>query len=130
LVGSYQKNIRAYWLKEGPGYRDAANYIDGEQIPGNGDLLAMLLGRKPHPGLLQIAQAVMPNGFSAFIRKPEIPTHFVGSLAEIDALYALVPAPNETYCELFWPLDTSRVDVLLKARQQQRKDAKIKAKTS
>jgi hypothetical protein len=124
LVRSYQNNIAAHWRKEGPGYRDAANYIDGEQVPANGDLLAMLLGRMPHPGLLQIAQAVMPNGFSAFIRKPEIPTHFVGSLAEIEALYALVPAPNETYCELFWPLDTSRVDVLLKYRDQQRKDAK------
>jgi hypothetical protein len=116
--------------EEGPGYRDAANYIDGAQIPANGDLLAMILGRMPHPAMLQIAQAVMPNGFSAFIRKPEIPTYLVGSLAQIEALYALVPAPAETYCELFWPLDTSRLDVLLKDRHQQRRDAKKSTKTS
>jgi hypothetical protein len=127
-VGSYQKNIAAYWDREGPGYRDAANYIDGEQVPANGELLAMLLGRTPHQALFQVAQAVMPSGFSAFIRKPEIPTYLVGAPEQIDALCRLVPAPNETYYNLFWPLDTSRVDALLEARDAQRKAAKNKAK--
>ena len=60
LVASYQKALTAYWPIEGPGYREAAQYISGEQVPANGDLLAMLLGRMPHPPLLQVAQAVMP----------------------------------------------------------------------
>jgi len=128
LVGSYQKNLAVHWSTEGLGYRDAANYIDGEQVAGNGDLLAMLLGRLPHPALLQVAQAVMPNGFSAFVGKPDIPTYLVGSPEEVNALHALVPAPNETYCHLFWPLDTSRVDEMLKARNQEREVAKRKAK--
>jgi hypothetical protein len=54
LVGSYQKALIGYWPAEGPGYSDAAQYISGEQVPANGDLLAMLLGRMPHPGRLQV----------------------------------------------------------------------------
>jgi hypothetical protein len=129
LVGSYQKALAAHWRTEGPGYRDAAQYISGEQVPANGDLLAMLLGRLPHPALLQIAQAVMPNGFAAFLGKPDIPTHLVGTPEEITKLHELVPAPNETYCHLFWPLDTSRVDEMLKARHQEREAAKKKKKS-
>lgn len=126
LVGSYQKALTAYWPTEGPGYRDAAQYISGEQVTANGDLLAMLLGRMPHPALLQVAQAVMPSGFSAFLGKPDIPTHLVGGPDEIGKLHELVPAPNETYCHLFWPLDTSRVDEMLKARHRDREAAKKK----
>jgi hypothetical protein len=129
LVGSYQKALIVYWPAEGPGYRDAAQYISGEQVPANGDLLAMLLGRMPHPGLLQVAQAVMPNGFAAFAGKPDIPTHLVGTPEEITKLHELVPAPNETYCHLFWPIDSSRVDEILKARNQERKAAKKATKS-
>jgi hypothetical protein len=124
LVGSYQKALIVYWPAEGPGYRDAAQYILGEQVPANGDLLAMLLGRMPHPALLQVAQAVMPSGFSAFLGKPDIPTHLVGTPDEIGKLHELVPAPNETYCHLFWPVNTSHVDAMLKARHQEREAAK------
>jgi hypothetical protein len=113
-----------YWRTEGPGYRDAANYIAGEQVPANGDLLAMVLGRAPHPAFLQIAQAVMPSGFAAFLGKPDIPTYLVGTPDEISAFHDLVPAPNETYCHLFWPIDTKSVDSMLKARHQERLAAK------
>jgi hypothetical protein len=67
---------------------------------------------------------LMPNGFSAFVGKPDIPTFLVGSPEEVANFHKLVPAPNETYCHLFWPLDTRKVDALLKARHQQREAAK------
>jgi hypothetical protein len=124
LVASYQKALAAHWLTEGPGYKHASRYISCEQVPANGDLLAMLLGRMPHPALLQVAHAVMPSGFSAFLGKPDIPTYLVGNPGEIDRLHELVPAPNETYCHLFWPVDTSRVDEMLKARHRERVAAK------
>jgi hypothetical protein len=124
LVASYQKALTAHWLTEGPGYKQASKYISGEQVSANGDLLAMLLGRMPHPALLQVAQAVMPSGFSAFLGKPDIPTYLVGNPEEIDLLRDLVPAPNETYCHLFWPVDTSQIDEMLKARHRQREAAK------
>jgi hypothetical protein len=124
LVASYQKNLAAHWQREGPGYRNAEHYIDGGQVPANGDLLAMVLGSEPYPALEQVAQSVMPNGFSAFVGKPDIPTYLVGSPDEVAAFHKLVPAPNETYCHLFWPLDTQKVDAMLKARHQEREAAK------
>jgi hypothetical protein len=130
LVASYQKCLTSYWQNEGPGYRDAAHYIEGEQVPGNGDLLAMLLGRKPHPALEQVAQSVMPSGFASFVGKPDIPTFLVGSPEECVAFHRLVPAPNETYCHLFWPLNTEKVDEMLKARHQERESAKKAAKAA
>lgn len=128
LVGSYQKNLAAHWRQEGPGYRDAAHYLSGAQIPANAQLLAMMLGRTPHPGLDQVAQSVMPSGFSAFVGKPDIPTYLVGSPEEVDAFQEMVPAPNETYCNLFWPLNTTRADEMLKKRHQEREAAKQAAK--
>jgi hypothetical protein len=82
-------------------------------------LLEMILDcdpQDPHPALDQVANSVMPNGFAAFVPKPDIPTYLVGKPEEIEAFHALVPAPNETYCHLFWPFDTTRIDALLKAR--------------
>jgi hypothetical protein len=70
----------------------------------------------------------MPSGFSAFVGKPDIPTYLVGSPEEVDAFQEMVPAPNETYCNLFWPLNTTRADEMLKKRHQERKAAKQAAK--
>ena len=88
-------------------------------MKGNAQLLAMILDRPEHPGLQQIASAVMPSGFSAFVGKPEIPTYLVGSAQEVRAFHDLVPAPNDTYCNLFWPLDDSVASKALKARHEE-----------
>jgi hypothetical protein len=130
LVGSYQRNLAAHWRREGPGYRDAEHYIEGNQVPANGDLLAMLLGRGQHPALEQVAQSVMPSGFSAFVGKPDIPTFLVGSPDEVASFHQLVPAPNETYCHLFWPIDTKPVDEMLKKRHEEREAIKRAARAN
>ncbi len=116
------------WRYEGPGYRDAGAYLSGAQVQGNGELLAMILGCDPHPALGQVAQSVMPNGFAAFVPKPDIPTYLVGQPEEIADFHKLIPAPNETYCHLFWPFDTTRIDALLKARHAARKVARAQPK--
>jgi hypothetical protein len=128
VVGSYQRNLEVQWSHEGPGYRNASAYLSGAQIRGNAELLAMIVGRQPHRSLDQVAQSVMPNGFAAFVSKPDIPTYLVGKPEEIAAFHRLVPAPNETYCHLFWPFDTSKIDILLKARHAERKAAARAAK--
>ena len=131
LVGCYQRALHAHWQREGPGYRNAGDYLSGAQIQGNSELLAMVLGCDPqdwHPALEQVAQSVMPNGFAAFIPKPDIPTYLVGKPEEIAAFHTLVPAPNETYCHLFWPFDTTRIDALLKARHAAREAPKRAAR--
>ncbi len=130
LVGSYQKNLTAQWLQEGPGYRHAASYLSGAQIPGNGQLLAMMLQRKRHPALDQVAQSVMPSGYAAFVPKPDIPTYLVGTPKQVQDFHAMVPAPNETYCHLFWPFDTKPIEVHLKNRHKEREDAKKAAKAA
>ena len=119
LVWHYQRALFPQWQTEGPGYRDAENYIEGNQVEGNAQLLAMILNRPEHPRLQQIASAVMPSGFSAFVGKPDIPTYLVGSPAEVQAFHDLVPAPNDTYCNLFWPLDDSAASKALKARHEE-----------
>ena len=128
LVGSYQRNLEVYWSQEGAGYRNASAYLSGAQIHGNAELLAMILDRKPHRVLDQIAQSVMPTGFAAFVSKPDIPAYLVGQPEEISDFHKMVPAPNETYCHLFWPFDTSKIDVLLKARYAERKTARAQTK--
>ena len=82
-------------------------------------------------GLLeQIASAVMPSGYSAFVGKPEIPTYLVGSAAEVEAFHALVPAPNDTYCNLFWPLDDTDASKALKARHEENEARRRAAKAA
>ncbi len=120
LVGSYQRNLLHLWPTEGPGYRNAACYLSGAQIPGNAELLAMVLGRKRHPAFDQVAHSVMPSGYTAYLPKPDIPTYLVGTPEQVSAFHKLVPAPNETYCHLFWPIDTQHIDTLLRIRHDER----------
>jgi hypothetical protein len=47
----------------------------------------------------------------------DIPTYFIGHPAVIAKFYDLVPAPNETYCHLFWPIDTDAADKHVKVRK-------------
>jgi hypothetical protein len=116
LVWHYQRALFPQWRTEGPGYREAEHYVEGDQVAGNALLLAMMLGIKPHPRLEQVAAAVMPSGFTAFVGKPDIPTHLVGSEDDVAAFHELVPAPNDTYCNLFWPIDDTAASQALKAR--------------
>jgi hypothetical protein len=118
LVWHYQHALLPQWQTEGAGYREAACYIEGDQVSGNAQLLAMILGRPEHARLEQVAAAVMPSGFSAFVGKPDIPTHLVGSPDAVTAFYEMVPAPNDTYCNLFWPLDDASASAALKAQHE------------
>ena len=120
LVGLYKAALKRHWLKEPAGYREAKNYISGFQVAGCTDLLAMMLGRSEpayDDELVRIATSVMLNGFTAYVSKPEIPTYFVGDPEVVDKFYELVPSPNETYCNLFWPIDTEAADKLIRERK-------------
>ena len=128
LVWHYQRALIPQWRREGPGYCEAASYIEGNQVGGNARLLAMILSREEHPRLEQVAAAVMPSGFSAFVGKPDIPTHLVGSAEALKAFHDLVPAPNNTYCHLFWPLDDSKASEALRQRQKEIDEQKRKAR--
>ena len=77
----------------------------------------MMLGVRGHPQLEQVAASVMPSGFSAFVGKPDIPTHLVGSPEAVGAFHEMVPAPNDTCCNLFWPLDDTAANQALKERR-------------
>lgn len=132
LVWHYQQALLPQWQSEGPGYREAAGYVEGNQVAGNAQLLAMLLGQPEHPVLAQVAASVMPSGFSAFVGKPDIPTHLVGSPEAVAEFYNMVPAPNDTYCNLFWPLDDASASAALKqqhdANEAARRAQKLQAK--
>jgi hypothetical protein len=58
-----------------------------------------MLGRTSRPfadALERIAGSVMPNGFTAYVSKPDIPTYFVGQPEVVARSYDLIPSPNET----------------------------------
>lgn len=81
----------------------------------------MLLGRMAPPladALERITGSVTPNGFTAYVSKPDIPTYFVGQPEVVARFYDLVPSPNETYCNLFWPLNTVVIDKLVRERKE------------
>ncbi len=105
---------------------DAAEYIEGSYVAGAAQLLAMVVSSASldPSSLLLLAKAVMPNGNSAFLQKPDIPTYLVGNEEALRAFQPLVPAPNETYTSLFWLGDTTEVDNYLLLRKQQEKQAK------
>lgn len=127
-VKVYQKVLEKCWPLEPAGYRSAGKYIDGEYVSGAAQLLAMLLSSAdPDPAsLMLLAKTVMPNGNSAFLQKPDIPTYLVGSREALADFDRLVPAPNETYTSLFWLGDTSSVDEYLRKRKKEEDDAKKK----
>jgi hypothetical protein len=95
-------------------------------VSGAAQLLAMLVSSAdPDPAsLLLLAKAVMPNGNSAFLQKPDVPTYLVGSNEALEAFQRLVPTANETYTSLFWLGDTSQIDEYLQKRKQQEREAR------
>jgi hypothetical protein len=66
----------------------------------------------------------MPNGFTALLSKPEIPTWLVGTPDELVMFNRLVPAPNEAYTQLFWPYNTDRFDAYLAQKKAEEKARK------
>jgi hypothetical protein len=128
LVWHYQRALIPQWRFEGPGCFEAGSYIEGHQVVDNAQLLTMLLGRPEHPRLEQVAAAVMPSGFSAFVGKPDIPTWVVGSPGAVKAFHDMEPAPNDTNCHQFWSLDDSKASAALQQRQKEIDEQKGKAK--
>jgi hypothetical protein len=112
-IKAYQDAIEMYWPREPRGYRDAGLYTGANYIDGGALLLAQMLNRPTAADevpLSIIAKHVMPNGFTALMAKPDIPTWLVGSADELATFYKLVPAPNEAYSQLFWPYNTDIID--------------------
>jgi hypothetical protein len=72
-------------------------------VSGGAQLLAMILSSPDvdPASLMLLAKTVMPNGNSAFLQKPDIPTYLVGSQEGLQTFSSLIPAPNETYTSLF-----------------------------
>lgn len=90
----------------------------------------MMLGRSEpayNDELVRIASSVMPNGFTAYVSKPDIPTYFVGKPELVAKFYDLVPSPNETYCNLFWPIDTEAADRQVRERKARDDELRRKA---
>ena len=119
-VRLYQKVLEKCWPKEPPGYRSAGNYVNAGYVSGAAQLLAMILSSSaPDPAsLMLLAKTVLPNGNSAFLQKPDVPTYLVGAPSALDNFWGLVPAPNETYTSLFWLGDTTGVDQYLQERKK------------
>lgn len=125
-VKVYQKILESSWAKEPAGYRSAEKYINAEYVSGAAQLLAMILS-SPNldpASLMLLAKTVLPNGNSAFLQKPDIPTYLVGSHQSLTAFHSLIPAPNETYTSLFWLGDTSAVDEYLQERRTKERAAR------
>ncbi len=124
-IKSYQEAIKAHWRLEPKGYRDAAHYIDGGYVAGGAHLLAQLLGEPDavhFAPLSCLAKHLMPNGFTALVQKPDIPTYLVGSDKELKVFESLVPAPNEAYTQLFWPYNTKAIDDYVAEKQAEEKE--------
>jgi hypothetical protein len=119
-VKLYQKVLQQCWRKEPRGYRSAAEYIDDRYVSGAAQLMAMLMESADldPASLMLLAKAVMPNGNSAFLAKPEVPTYLVGDAEILKTFNKLIPAPNETYTSLYWLGSTSEVDKYLRERQK------------
>jgi hypothetical protein len=120
-VKLYQQVLERCWPMEPPGYRSAGKYIKSDYVSGAAQLLAMLLASAQiDPASLSLlAKTVMPNGNSAFLQKPDVPTYLVGAPKALDEFRRLVPTPNETYTSLYWLGGTSGVDEYLRKRKQE-----------
>lgn len=124
-IKSYQEAIKQHWHLEPAGYRDAAYYIGGGYVAGGAHLLAQMLNKPDavhFAPLSCVAKHLMPNGFTALVQKPDIPTYLVGSEEDLKRFGFLVPAPNEAYTQLFWPYSTKAIDDYVAKRQAEEKE--------
>ena len=111
-VHLYQRALCRSWRQDPPGYRDAENYLDEQNVSGAAQLLSMLTdcGSLDPSSAMLISRRVLLNGNSAFFAKPDIPAYIYGTDSAIEELGKLIPAPTETYTNLFWPRDTAGID--------------------
>jgi len=125
-VKLYQKVLEQCWPQEPPGYRSAGEYINSGYVSGAAQLLAMLMASPDldPASLMLLAKTVLPNGNSAFLQKPDVPTYLVGDAHVLQSLQKLIATPNETYTSLFWLGDTSSVDEYLKKRKEAEKKSR------
>ncbi len=123
----YQQALIKVWPREPAGYCEAAHYIKSGYVRGAAQLLAMFLNHAAalnDAPLLTLAKRVFPQGHTAFLAKPEVPTYLVGTPDQVEQFYSLVPAPNETYTNLFWPGNTNQLDKMIQEKRQQEREAK------
>jgi hypothetical protein len=133
VIGAYQVALERHWALEPAGYCDAGCFIGGGYVAGGAALIAQMLGEPAavdHAPLSCLAKHLMPNGFTALVQKPDIPTYLVGTDEQLKRLSALVPAPNEAYTTLFWPYRTTALDeyVAQKKAEEARKKAEETAR--
>lgn len=120
----YQTALIQHWKKEPAGYRDAANYIDGGYVSGAADLMKLLLhaGDSSEPALELIAKEVLLNGNATFFAKPQIPVYFCGSMENLEIFNQRVPAPVESYSNLYWPSRSTEVDAYFAQRRRENRN--------
>ena len=125
LIRLYQKMLEEYWPREKAGYRDAGWYTGGDYIAGAAHLLAMILrsGDCDPDAAALISRQVLLNGNSAFFSKPDIPTYLIGTPDALKRFRQTIPAPNETYTQLFWPQNTDSIDTFIQERRKAQKAA-------
>jgi hypothetical protein len=126
LVKAYQQSIVKGWEYEPDGYRSAGNYINSKYIFGATQLIGMILKSDsidPSASAI-VAKNVLLNGHSAFCSKPEIPTYLVGSPENLKKFYELIPAPNETYTNLFWHEEYHEIEKFIEEKRAQEKKNK------
>jgi hypothetical protein len=123
----YQRALERSWAREPPGYREAGSYVKAGRLEGARMLVERILctsGECQALPIRMLVDAVFPSGHTAFWQKPDIPTYLVGTQEELEAFERLVPAPNETYSNLFWPHDTGPLDAFIKAERRKEREAK------
>jgi hypothetical protein len=127
----FQKALERSWRHDPPGYKEAAAYVKGGQLEGARLLVERMLSLEtkcPELPLRMLVDAVFPKGHTAFWQKADVPTYLVGSEHDIQTLLKLVPAPNETYVNLFWPGDTKPLDEFIKEQKRKEQEQKLVAK--
>jgi len=130
LIRLYQKMLEKYWPGEDEGYKEAGHYISGGGANGSAHLLAMILrsGDCDPDAAALISRHVLLNGNSAFFAKPDIPTFLIGSPDALKRFREIIPAPNETYTQLYWPQNTDIIDTFIQERRKAQKAAISAAK--
>lgn len=124
----YQKALIKGWKNEPPGYNAAEMYVNDGRYQGSREVVDRMLavsGQHEAVPSRMLVEALFPRGHTAYWSKPEIPTYFVGTEQELAAFTGLVPAPNETYTSLFYPDDTSSIDLFMQTQRKKEREARI-----
>lgn len=133
VIKTYQVALENHWPLEPPGYRDAGWYTGGGYVAGGARLISHMIGipeAVDETPLSCLAKHLMPNGFTALVQKPDIPTYLVGTDEQLKQLQAWVPAPNEAYTTLFWPYQTTAIDAYVAKKQAEEQARRQAAKAA